>query len=502
MGQCRLYIGLYACCEAPVWIHAMFGRQRGPRPWNRLRLRLSDEQWFDDLSPQEGTESARGCCICEMLWRTEHLSGQSLVLAPHTKESFIDTMTFVTHVRLVPEHNPHLTRQASARRLVNYFDGNFMGHYVENRQDIESLIMPLRDSDCEAVFWLTSREDTCYYPTRVGNVLKDHHTPGVYPHWAGRDLHRMLDRGEDPLQIACDVAHQAGIRLYASYRRMTRRLPPHIFPLDTGAMLATRKDLCCVDAADCQLPHLSLCYPEVRQRMIDILTEQAREYPIDGVHLFFSRGVPFVGFETPFRKAFAEMCSSDPRMLPVDDERVWSMRSLFVLQLFRELRRALDAIPRQGREPLSVAVTVMNRPRTCAYFGLDIKQLVSEKLVNLLVPFPCHYLPPNLDEWRVQPTFVAEFVKAVDGTGVRVFPDCGYQFDEQASSLPDRAAAFYRAGAHGLQVGQGGVRDNVLARRLGNIDRHCVDQDTVRVIPIETVCDCVLDQHQGLHTCG
>jgi hypothetical protein len=304
------------------------------------------------------------------------------------------------------------------------------------------------------VFWNTCREDTCYYPTKVGNVLPWHETPGHYPHWAGRDLRNMLARGEDPLEAACDIAHDCGMKLYASYRRLTSRVAPHVFPLHPDAMHAHRQDLWCVDETGRPVPHLSLAQAEVQDRMIAILGEIAENYDIDGLQFFFARGVPFVLFEPPFVERFEAKHGRDPRTLPLDDRRVWAMRGDFMIEFLRKLRGRLDEIGKRRRRRFDIAMTVMNRIETCAYFGQDLPRMIGERLVDMLVPFPCHYLPPELGEFQVMPEFVAEIVKLARPAGVKVMSEAGYDYSDGKLPVWERAKEMYAAGADGLQVHQ------------------------------------------------
>src|ERR1043166_2993948 len=161
---------------------------------------------------------------------------------------------------------------------------------------------------------------------------------GVYPYWAGRDMKRMLDRSEDPLKVVCDVGHEYGLKVFSSYRRMTCRMPPFTFPLHPNALLMKRRDLWCAGPKGEPVPHLSLAFSEVRQLVVSLFSEQAENYDIDGVHLFFTRGVPFVYFERPFVEAFQQEHGIDPRGLPFDDPRVWKLRARFFLQFLRELK--------------------------------------------------------------------------------------------------------------------------------------------------------------------
>ena len=511
LGMCRLYVGIYGSGEPPTWVGALFGRgQLGPRPWKRLYLRLSDEDWFDYITPEDFPDQPQRQNISESLWRTVDVTGKSLVLAPPRKEAFTDSEIAVAYIRLVPVGEAE-SWPRETKRLTCYFDGNFEGHFVDSAADVKTEIAPLRESDCEIVLWTTCREDTCYYPTKVGNPLTYHGMPGAYPHWMARDMQRMLERGEDPLAAACDVAHANGLRIFGSYRRMTCRVAPHVFPLHPEALFVKRPDLRCVHRDGGQVPQLSLTYPEVRQRMIDLFVEQARNYDLDGVHMFFCRGVPLVLFEPPFIEAFRGEHACDPRDLPLDDRRVWAVRARFFLTYLRDLRSALDRVGQERGRGFQIAMTVMNRPDTCAFFGMDVEAMVDERLVDLLIPFPCHYLPEELGEPLTTPDTVREFARITQGTSVRLYPAI-YRGWQDGVPIEKRAAAFYAAGADGLQVFQKGARgtglkrDDAVQRRLGHIHDLGRGEEwrsrAARPVPIKTVAGFRMDRLYGLPSCG
>jgi len=510
LGLCRIHVGIYGCAETPTWT------QQNPRKqtryhWNRLELRLSDEDWFDFILPERFALPAYSY-FSESYWKTANVSGKSLIFAPCSrKEACLDYTTLVTYVRLVPvDYDDTWPRET--KRLVNYYDGNFNGHFCQDVSDIKTQIAPLAQSDCDTIFWTTCREDTCLYPTQVGHVLPDHGTPGVYPHWMGRDLHRMLRRGEDPLKLACDVAHACGLKIFASQRRQTCRVAPHVFPLHPEALLVGRPDLRCVDSTGASVPHLSLAYPEVRQMALDLFGEQTRKYDLDGVHLFWGRGVPLVLYEPPVIEAFVREFREDPRNLPKDDPRIYKTRGKVVLTFLRGLRKKLREVETAKNKKLRMAITVMNNPRVCDYFGMDIQTMVKEELVDLLIPFPCHYLPEFLGEWRCTPEAVAEFAAITKGTSVRLIPDCGYDYSEGKVLVEHRAAAFYDAGADGLQIMQGSVRgfgnklEDHVHRRLGHRDElgglNLLRSQIARAITIKTIAGLPLDRYQGIVTCG
>lgn len=453
MGLCRIFVGLYGSGTVPVWYNC-YGPKAGTKSWVRVRLRMSDEDWFQEMTPDDYPQEPRLGYISEMPWRTVDLKGQSLVVAAPDKEAFDDLMSFIAYIRIVPADKVD-TWPPETKRLAAYFDSNFHGHFVDSAADIKQYLMPLRETDVGMVFWTTCREDTCYYPTRVGNRFTYSGTTGVYPYWAGRDLERMLARGEDPLKIVCDVAHGLGLKLFGSYRRMTCRMPPFIFPLHTEGMFLKRRDLWCANDKGEPVPHLSLAYPEVRARMVALLAEQAESYDIDGVHLYFSRGTPFVLFEEPIVQEFRRRHGVDPRGLPVTDTRVWDVRSHFVLTFLRELRAALNAAETKRNRRFEVAMHVASSVQASAFYGLDVAAMGREKLVDCILPDHSHFLPAELPDAKsicATPEQVAEFAAALKGTSVRLMPVCG----RGANYAPDtmtqgqRAAAYYRAGAAGL----------------------------------------------------
>ena len=106
-----------------------------------------------------------------------------------------------------------------------------------------------------------------------------------------------------------------------------------------------------------------------------------------------------------------------------------------------------------------------------------------------------------------------------DGTPTRIYPDCGYDYSDGRVTLPQRAAAFYAAGAHGLQVMQGGVRGTrgsreefqtpralAVTRRLGHVDELThADQwqaETAHPVELKKVAGLRLDPLHGTPTCG
>jgi hypothetical protein len=443
LGRCRIHLGIYSSGTVPIWFNLFVAKgQWDPTRWHRVQVRLSDENYHEVLHPVNFPQEPRFTHICERYWKTADLRGQSLVLRGRRKDAHVDAMSFLAFIRLEPVAGEE-SRSPRDRQPWAYLDGNFLAHNVTDEQDVRDILLPLRDNGVKLAFWTTSREDTCYYNSRVGNVLPDTGVPGNYPFYAGRDIQQMIASGHDPLKIACKVAHDAGMQIFGSYRRMTYRMPPFVYPLHPDALMARRRDLWCADEHGRPLPHLSLAYPEVRERMLAIQQEQLNDYDIDGLHLFFARGVPFVGCEQPFIDAFARRHAAvDPRKLPLEDERAWDVRGEFILAYLRELRQAANDAARARGRPLRIALHVMHCVRICRYYGLDIPAIARERLVDIIIPAVSPFLPREMADWpevrhgvtavsQIQtsgimatskPEHLEEFQQLVGASGMEIFP--------------------------------------------------------------------------------
>ncbi len=470
-GRSRIYLGLYASGTVPIWFNLFVAKgQWDPTRWHRVQVRLADESYHQVLSPVNFPQEPRFTHICERYWKTADLHGQSLILRGRRKDAHVDAMSFLAFIRIVPVADDNAPAgQASSQPWV-YLDGNFLGHNVADEQDARDILLPQRDNGVKLAFWTTSREDTCYYNSRVGHVLPDSGVPGTYPFYSGRDIQQMIVSGLDPLTVVCKVAHEAGVEIFGSYRRMTYRMPPFVYPLHPDALMARRRDLWCADEQGRPLPHLSLAHPEVLRRMLEIQAEQLNDYDVDGLHLFFARGVPFVGYEQPFVEAFAKRHPGvDPHTLPLEDERPWDVRGQFILAYLRELRQAVDRASQKRGRRLRIALHVMHCVRICRYYGLDIPAIARERLIDILIPAVSPYLPKEMADWPEvrhgsssvsqihasaimapsTPQYVDEFEQLARPSGIEVFSEEAIR-NPYASSEPSDARMVHITSMNGM----------------------------------------------------
>ena len=144
--------------------------------------------------------------------------------------------------------------------------------------------------------------------------------------------------------------------------------------------------------------------------------------------------------------------------------------------------------------------------RASAFYGLDVPAMAREGLLDMVLPDHAHFLPEAFPEARTiqaTPAMVAEFAAALKGTTTRLVPVCGrgsnYAADEM--TMGQRAAAFYRAGAHGLHR-----YATPVGARMGHIDElDRVDARATegrRLVRIHSFAGMRIDMNYGLPTCG
>jgi hypothetical protein len=489
-----------------------------------IRVRLSDEHWFDVVESEQyarkdGSYPDKEVGLSEMLevrWRCTDLGGRGITIAAVPWESVRGTLASLAYVRLVPlegEKCAAFERERvrdETKRLVAIFDGTFYGCFPSDEDQLRSLLEPMRESDFALVLWATSRLDACYYFSNVGTPLKPL-PDGVLNRRSliTRSFQAWVERGDDPLEVVTRIAHECGLSIYGSMRLAGIDFPPYSDFHGAPTFMQRHPEFWCVDENGSRVPHVSLTFPEVRQLIVSLFREQVERYDLDGVHLLFNRSFPFVLYEKPFVKAFAERYGTDPRALDRMDERLWNERARYVTALLRELRQTLDEVgTRRGRR-LGLAVHVLNSVRHCRYFGLDVGTWAREGLVEHVVVFPCHSVEA-FEPGDVRPELLAQFVRWVEGTDVRVYADV-YPRRFPPERILERGLSYYRAGVDGLCFWDTYARlwrksEWAMIRLMGHRNELGTWREHARSfwrkVPVRSIHGISLDRRYGVQTHG
>ena len=161
--------------------------------------------------------------------------------------------------------------------------------------------------------------------------------------------------GVDPLDIAIEHCHDAGLEIHASYRVAGFWYPPPIDHFNLGdTFAAAHPEWRGRDRNGQTTPRIAYSYPEVRAYVVSLLREMA-ERPIDGVCLLYNRRMPLVEYEPPVVAAFQREYGLDPHALPADDERGLRFRARELTQFMREVRQAMNEMGAARGRPLGVS---------------------------------------------------------------------------------------------------------------------------------------------------
>ncbi len=138
----------------------------------------------------------------------------------------------------------------------------------------------------------------------------------------------------------------------------------------------------CVDRDGDVTDYMSYIYPEVQDYIIEHLVS-AVDTGCDAIQPLFSRGWPFVLFEQPFVDMFKKKYDEDPRVLPLDDERIVELKCEIMTGFVEKLRARLDVLQKDKRVELHIKV--INSVYDCRIVGLDVEEWAKRGLVDIVI---------------------------------------------------------------------------------------------------------------------
>lgn len=388
--------------------------------------------------------------VSEVFWKVADLTGQELVLSRSDSTAHAGLYSSLVHVRLVPlsaaaaadfrEEEP----RPDTRRIIAMNDGGIFTT-LHGRDDILAQFEPYRDSDVEIMMWAPFKGENVTYRSRIARPAPTEANP--FDRFAHNDrtdetLKRFEFQGLDFLPEVVTAAHDVGVRIFSSLRLQGPKPVP--VDLEPGTLFDDHPEFRCRDRQGRMINHLSMAFPEVRERWRALLLETL-ESGFDGVHVLFCRSHPFVLYEQPVIDRFLDEYGEDPRDSGEDDPRFWRVLSTFVTEFLRELRRSVDEMgAAQGRRlEIACSITSTQQSRLMApgddpstrpeveggsgrfgstdllasnlMWGIDVETMVRERLADYLLPHPAFAV--NAGTW------LPDLMRLVAGTGVKVYPD-------------------------------------------------------------------------------
>ena len=258
-------------------------------------------------------------------------------------------------------------------RLIYYNDGR---HYHLYRHDpplsLHRLQGPVDDiigTSVDTLSFGLAAGLTFLHDTQVGLRFGEkvvEHDSGIVWWRAATNLVEALKAGYDPLQVVVDRAHEKGIQIICSMRMNGGGSTTDFRGSYTAGRLKYEQPEALIGGEDPAKPGVATAYDfarqEVREERLAVIEEVCDRYGADGFE-----------FDDSMRVFFKP--SEVRQNTPV------------LTQFMRDVRSLLDHIGRERGEELMLAARVHPVEEANLSVGMDVSTWVSEKLVNVVIPF-------------------------------------------------------------------------------------------------------------------
>lgn len=353
---------------------------------NYVNLRFSKDPCYAQVSPEKGWGSMQ-----EFYWRSVDLTDQTLEVSRFN--TGMDMPSGLVWLRFVPMNDEEVAAYKADRARKDtkriYATHDMHGQlFMRDPQDIDGwrcLVENFRDSDVKSL----AMENITIFDGEpsTGDVENlGYLTEGDYFVQRGLKKKYTFEMVNDLIAYG---HRELGIEMNMSMRMGAWGIE---FPYDqmyfANTFLTSHMDLRCVDRLGEYVEAPSYGYPEVRKYLQDQFSKMAAT-DCDGVEMIFTRVTATVLFEKPFMDRFvAKYPGIDPRELPMDDERVYSVRCEIMTEFVEELRERLDRErAERGQKRINIIARVHATIHNCRIHGFDVEEWAKRGLVDKLIVF-------------------------------------------------------------------------------------------------------------------
>ncbi len=367
-----------------------------------VKYRLSGEDVYTVVEHYIQSPSLPGCFwdkteLVETFPRYADLTGQDLIFSKQNT-AHPPTLACVAYVKLVPLTQAEVAdiqrdrEQRETRRVIGMNDGEGLFHHMcpATEGELQEQIEPFRHSDVGKVLWGVNLSDLTYYHSKVGRFFgtEDGVSP-VLRHVHALQSHKALaEQDIVPFAAAMEYAHTLGLEFHPYYRlSIVDKAQPYFFFSTETTFLRDNPECRIVAKDGSPLMKASYAFPKVRDFMVSLM-EEAMEYDIDGVHLCFTRGPEYIGYEQPVLDEFERLYGEDARDVADDDERLYTVKASFLTELLRAVRRTADRHGEKRGRKMQVSAIFEGGREDMRYFAYDAYTWVKEKLVDFIITDP------------------------------------------------------------------------------------------------------------------
>jgi len=367
----------------------------------------------------------------------------------------------VAYVKLVPLTGDEIASiradrsEKSNRRLAATCDG-FSGiatYRLTTAEDILKDIELFRNTDFGTLLLHVGGSEQVGYPSQYGSQFGEGMDDFVTidERYYAEACRILAEKKLNPTKVLIDGAHDIGMKVHVGIRPAMWSYYEPLTEFFESPFYRKHPAWRTVDRDGTPVARMSWAVPEVRRHLLDILRE-AVGFGADGAHIVFNRGFPVVLYEQPFVALFQKQHGEDPRQLPECDARITQARSDIVTTFVKELRMVLDEeqARRGNGKRLEISLCVLANESDNLQYGLDIRRLVEEGLIDELYP-----VNHTGDFGSVKRVWDFEFFQDVCGPkNVPVFPtySSAIMNVDNMVSWAKTTLSLYEAGASGIAV--------------------------------------------------
>lgn len=307
-------------------------------------------------------------------WKTVDLDGDTLVFG-----NMRNARAALAWIRLVPA--------GPARDVPRAFDmiaTNDAYEPLEGLDEVFAPIMRLKDSPVKEIHYCCANGAYAFrIPSRIA-ISTDFTPEAVYENSSSRAIAESYARTSraypDLLDRLVDFTHAQGMKFMVSFRtgpvldhmRLSEMTGKTRRAAD-GFDIAARENLCeLFDGTT--VARFSYARKEVQDWFLRLYAEKLAS-KADGLSLIWIRALPAMLFEPAFRERFRAAYGEELR--DENDPRVKILRAEIMTGFHRRVRALL------GKRKFTVFVPP--DPETCADFGLDLRRLAQEGIVDEFV---------------------------------------------------------------------------------------------------------------------
>jgi hypothetical protein len=327
-------------------------------PLDGVDVALDEDPGFTPVVAERGVRRTRlmGPMNVEIMcfWKCAKLDGKTFRVR-------VPTGTFnsgpwglvrgnISSLRLVKLNEAQVTAyqkdiaNPATKRVIVVHDGNsdLLGYGEPGCGVEERLVTAYRDSDVKILIYQAITNGATTWPSKVTSLIGDDMTEDLWK------LRRMMDRrgtqyirwsvknGREPIKVVSQLCRKVGVQCHAGMR-MNQLFPtghatPNAEGMGVGEWLNGKWWREHPEVRKPGKPDLDYAFPAARRYMVDLLTELATNYDLDGICLDFTRWAPI----------------ADPKRHDVT----------LLTNFIKEIRQALDGVSRAKGTKLALSAQV------------------------------------------------------------------------------------------------------------------------------------------------